>query len=130
MGFIKWEERFSVGIEQMDQHHQKLFAIINILHSGLSGNHKDFTYEVVIKELMDYTNEHFKAEEALLESVHYPDLMKQKIQHKIFKEKLMQFIDEYYTENKLLSLQMMSFLKDWLINHILTLDKEYEDFVK
>ncbi len=124
-----WNNSFSVSDELMDEHHKKIFNIINDLHELLENDFDELRYISVLNDLKEYSLYHFSAEENLLEKLNYPKLMIQKIQHEIFTDKLTTFINKYDLNQEIMSLKMMSFLKEWLIKHILELDMDYKSYL-
>ena len=78
----------------------------------------------ILQELREYTIKHFTDEEAYMESIDYPALFIQKAQHKSFVEKLEELdhmnLDE--DQDKIIE-DLLTFLTDWLINHIMKVDK-------
>ena len=81
--------------------------------------------EKVVKELADYTHFHFSAEEQLLERAQYPDLAAHRAQHRVFVNKVKQFQQDLHTTTAGQASAVVTFLKDWLTNHILQTDKQY-----
>jgi len=124
-----WNNSFSVSDELMDEHHKKIFNIINDLHELLENDFDELRYISILNDLKEYSLYHFSAEENLLEKLNYPKLMIQKIQHEIFTDKLTAFINKYDLNQEIMSLKMMSFLKEWLIKHILELDMDYKSYL-
>ena len=80
----------------------------------------------VLKGLLDYTVEHFTAEEVLLAKHNYPGLAQQQAMHRTFIEKVKELQAGFDKGSLTLSLDTMNFLKDWLVNHIQGQDKQYE----
>ena len=71
---------------------------------------------------------HFTAEEALMRCMNYPQLDAHKDEHKLF---ITRVAEEKERAQRLeqISLDMMYFLKDWLVDHILVSDRSYAGFV-
>lgn len=126
MGLFRWETKYSVGNIEMDNHHQRLFQIINSLHEAmLEGNSKRILEEI-FTQLIDYTQFHFSAEEEYMKAMSYPQLLEHQVQHTAFINRVIEYRDDFVAGNSNLSLQVMNFLRDWLINHILGSDKKYK----
>ncbi len=137
MVWIEWSQEYSVNIKQIDEQHKKLINVINKLYDGLSGNSMESflspANEIVnnaIAELADYTRYHFSREEELMRSNDYPDYLTHKSKHDDFVLKITEFQDSYREGHILvLAIEIIRFLRDWLINHILTIDKQYTSFL-
>ena len=78
----------------------------------------------IFGELKEYTIKHFKDEEEYMESIDYPAIFIQKAQHKQFIDKLEEFMSQDIEEEQDDKIQeILTFLTDWLTNHILKVDK-------
>jgi hemerythrin len=129
MALIVWSKDLSVNVSEIDKQHHKLVDFINELHDAmLKGKSKEILNEI-IKGLAEYTVIHFKTEEALLEKYNYPDLEIQKKEHVLFVKKVSEFREGFKNERFGLSIEIMTFLSDWLKNHINGSDKNYSAFL-
>lgn len=126
--FVKWTRDNSVLIEKMDDQHKVLFDITNKMGNVIlnSKDNKDSLIDI-ITELLNYTKKHFSEEEEFLDKSNYSkhEIAHQKGQHKIFISKINQFKLDLEEHNKKPSIEMIEFLRDWLINHIDVEDKKY-----
>jgi hemerythrin len=127
MALVQWSEDYSVGVGNLDRHHQKLFDILNRLHNAMTqGKGKDAVIGT-IKEMMEYAQYHFEEEEKLMERIKYPGLNEQRNAHKKFVAK----VEEYQKLADMgleafLSSGVSTFLSDWLKKHIGVVDKKYQ----
>ncbi len=130
MGFFEWDNKYSVSVNSMDQHHKKLFDLINKLHEAMFVGQGKTVLESVLKELIDYTVYHFKAEEDLMIAANYPGFSEQKAQHDSFVTKMNGFKRDFESGNPTLTIPLMTTLRDWLVNHIMVVDKKYSTVLK
>lgn len=117
-----------IGIEQIDNEHRYLFSLIE---KGMTLLHNEYLadrYEKV-KELLDeldsYAETHFAHEEAYMEQIRDPELIRQRMQHTIFRDKVRDFMfhDIESEDNQQQVLEdLMEFLARWLYHHILGSD--------
>ena len=125
MSLIQWSEDYSVGIKDMDEEHKKLIEIINTLYDAMKiGKSKD-VLEKVFSDLLSYTTVHFTDEELLMENNNYPGLVDQRNQHNQFVAKIEEQYEKFKSGFSLVSVEIMNFLKEWLLNHIKQYDKKY-----
>lgn len=126
----EWLPEYSVGNEKLDNQHKKLLRICGEIQTMLENpddNHSD-QYHHVINDLCVYADEHFKAEEELLEKNAYPELATQKREH-------MQFIDNLSgilfnaTQGKLDVSELNKFTSEWMVDHILNQDMKYKPYL-
>lgn len=126
MSYLSWDERYSVGIKMMDDHHQRLFDLINELHEAMKSGKGKETSSRIVKELYDYTIFHFTKEESLLRESNSDHLAEQQAQHKIFIDKVKELQQKIDTGKQVtVSIEILTFLNDWLRNHIQGTDKKY-----
>ena len=129
MAIISWSDEYSVGVKDMDEQHKKLIGMINELNEAMkSGKGKDIM-EKILKNLVDYTVTHFSSEEKLMQSNAYPGYLAQKSQHEALTKQVSDFQTKYHEGKAVLSVEIMTFLKDWLMNHIKGSDKKYGPFL-
>ena len=128
MALINWNESFSVNIAEIEQQHIKLIAMINDLHDAMKqGKGKDILGKIV-NGLINYAATHFKKEEKYFDLYGYPETDSHKKEHSAFVQKVSEFKDGFEKGKLTLSIEVMSFLSDWLKNHIKRTDKKYSQF--
>ena len=128
MPFISWEDQFSVGVKDFDSEHQKLISFVNKLHVNMIGGEGPAIMSEILDNLVDYTVTHFGHEEELMIKYNYPDFEKHKNEHQNLIEKVDEFKNKLNAGNTSFTLELMSFLRDWLMNHIKGSDKMYTQF--
>ncbi len=131
MPLVEWkDEKYSVGVEEMDEQHRNMVEIINKMHSAMKEGKGNEKIEEILEEMEDYTEYHFEAEEKLMENNDYSErkLKKQKEQHEKFVEKIEEYREKIEGGTLTLSMDIMNFLKDWLSNHIAEVDMKYKEF--
>ncbi len=129
MALLSWNERYSVGIREVDEQHKKLIDMINQLHDAmLSGKGREIL-DKIINSLVDYTKTHFSTEERLMKEYGYPGYLNHKAQHEEFIKKVAEFQRKFENGELTLSMEIMQFLKNWLSEHILGSDKKFGPFL-
>lgn len=126
---LTWNESYSVGVPVLDQQHKGLIEIINRLER--SGTDSEQVSQA-FRDLDRYVNEHFRQEEAMMEAANYPDLAEHRMEHDAFRDWL-QAVDRIYhnggTSSAYIAESVTSFLKNWLVSHIMTTDKAYKPYI-
>jgi hemerythrin len=125
MPLIEWDSAFSVGNNEMDEHHKKFFHVINKLYDSMKTGEKEEILPTVLKELQQYVQYHFKAEEALMKMYAYPDYSSHKAEHDDAVQKINKFMIRYDRKEDNLTIEVLNFLSTWLQNHILQTDRKY-----
>lgn len=126
---FKWKENFSVGVNELDNQHKKLFEIGQDIYITLKEDSFD-KYDKIVKlltELHDYTVYHFDTEEKLLRSNGIEVTKEHIAQHENFIYKLLDLkSSDIDTSQKEVLVDSLEFVSDWIINHILKTDMEYK----
>ncbi|MFA6979107.1 MAG: bacteriohemerythrin [Ignavibacteriaceae bacterium] len=125
MALINWNDSYSVKVKEIDGQHKKLVDIINELHDKMKEGKGKEVMEKLLNELLDYTVLHFAFEEKLLNTNNYPDSKTHIKLHSDLIEEVKAFRKKYESGSAMLSLELMNFLKKWLVEHILNSDKKY-----
>jgi len=130
MNLYEWKDTYSVDIKNIDEDHQGLFKLINQLFEAMShGKAKDLLSEILL-QLIDYTKKHFRREEMYFSSTNYPEYQEHKLQHELFVKKIVDLKKQFENGEQKISVELIKFLSDWLINHILISDKKYMTHLK
>ena len=125
----QWSDEYSLGIEEIDQQHRRLIEIANQIYEIMNDQWRLDKYNQILEvlgEMKDYTIYHFKSEEEYMAKIGYKKRFSHAIEHSAFVEKLnavdLRDIDE--KQDKYLR-DLLGFITDWVVNHIMTTDKLY-----
>ena len=125
MALLSWNSTYSVGVASLDAQHMSLFDSLNELHSAmLHGKGKTITGSL-LRNLLAYTRDHFSSEETLLARTGFPDLAQHRKRHQELTEQVAGYLDRFDRGEAALSIHLMTFLREWLANHILREDRAY-----
>ena len=130
MPLIQWNNELSVGINSIDEQHKILVNMINALNEAMiSGQTKQILAEI-LDGLAAYTVNHFAYEEDLFAQYGYPQSQAHINEHHSLTEQVKNLQSKMDNGDFMISVEVMVFLKGWLINHILKTDKAYAEFLK
>ncbi|MDH5388602.1 MAG: bacteriohemerythrin [Gammaproteobacteria bacterium] len=128
MALFNWSDEYSVSVLAMDNHHKKLFDIMNQMHDAMKSGTDEDVLAKFITELVDYTKYHFGEEERMLEQVHYSGIDSQKRAHVAFVDKITEYKNEADGGMAIFAVPKVSRLGiDWLKEHIISMDTKYSD---
>lgn len=127
-GFISWTKDLSIGQNEFDQHHIVLIGLINRLYENMEEGNGDAVLREVFKELLDYTVFHFSEEEKAFKQFGYMHYEDHKLQHDVLIKKASELNSEFLSGKAVLSNELLDFLQEWVMNHILVEDAKYTDF--
>ncbi|VAV84692.1 hypothetical protein MNBD_DELTA01-119 [hydrothermal vent metagenome] len=130
MELIKWsEERYMLGISEVDSQHRRLIDVVNGLQEALrEGQAKEVVCNF-LSVMEEYSRSHFSYEEELMLTWGYPDYSAKKRLHESFIRQLETLSREYRLGNMTVSMNTLNFLKDWLDHHIVDENKEYSPYM-
>jgi hemerythrin-like metal-binding protein len=127
---IAWSDEFSLGMPEIDAQHQVLIDLINQVWIAIIPSKPDQEHTIrIVEELEKYTLTHFTDEEVFMRKMWYPKFREHKGAHDQFVARVAQEKAKIASGQRL-TLDMVYFLRDWLINHILVSDKEYAEEFK
>lgn len=123
---IEWRPEFDVGVEEVNRQHQRLISIANELHRLSLRDDDEYGIKRVIGALANYTRTHFRYEELLLERHGYGDLVEHKRKHAKLIADVLNFGKRVERGEPVVD-ELLEFVKNWLVNHILKSDMAYRD---
>jgi len=125
MALLKWDSKYSVGVKTLDGQHTVLFGLLNDLHAAMLKGQAQTLTGPMLRKLAEYTRNHFSAEERMMEAAKYPGLAGHRIKHRDLIKQVEDFAVRFERGEASINLQLLSFLRDWLTNHIQKVDGEY-----
>ncbi len=128
--FVEWKDEYSVGIEMIDDDHRRLLNLINQFQTAVFYQTGAKFEDEAFDALIDYTRTHFEREEQLMSEHGYPDLQAHQQEH----QKMIELVESRMAEHREQGhhealVEMVDFLRDWLINHINGTDQAYSGFL-
>ena len=128
MPLFQWTKKYSVGVERFDQDHERLFDLMNQLHDATRVRQERLVLERVFQELVEYTNQHFSAEESAMNMHEYSYCAAHKAEHDELRRKSDELLARHRAGTDKIGIDMVNFLLRWWTDHILVTDRGYADF--
>ena len=126
MPLMTWTDKMSVGVKVIDDDHKKLVGMVNQLYDGINAGQGKEALGKVLDGLVDYTKFHFHREEEFFAQTGYASAVAHKKEHDDLTKQVIDVQTKYKNGAvTTLSLEVMNFLKNWLVNHIQGSDKKY-----
>lgn len=124
---MEWDNsKFSVHDRTIDSQHKTLVDLVNKLYSGVKNQKSKAVLKTTIEELVNYTVTHFSHEEQHMRKiVSEAEYKVHKAQHEAFVDKVSKFQKAFLAGETDVPFEVIDFLKDWLIRHIMITDKKY-----
>ena len=121
---MQWNATFSIGVEKIDNQHQRLFQLTTELEQELAGRQAAETVGKALKFLVEYTSYHFKDEESLMAQINYPDLEAHRALHKQLIDKVRTILLDIRAGRLPTVADLITFLYQWIVEHIEQEDKQ------
>ena len=127
--YLKWHEEYSVNIQRIDAQHIRLFNTANTLLDILESGNGLEQAAGALDFLLEYTTYHFAEEEALLQQYNYPFEDQHCQRHQALLGHVQDLKAQMASHVGLSSQDLLGFLRDWIVNHILIEDRKYTAFL-
>jgi hemerythrin len=125
---VHWDNRYKLGINNIDTQHKKLFELVNRLFVlEDSANVKEALREILY-EFSDYMKTHFSDEEEYMSLIDFPELQEHKKLHQEIVDTITQIITTPAKLNIIKS-KMKVVAKRALIDHIMNEDTKIKIFI-
>lgn len=130
MPLIVWSSALEVGVAKIDSEHKELVAILNQLHQAMADGRGNEVLRPLLDKLVKYTVSHFAMEERMMREHRYPEAKRHTDDHRDLTTKVAALQAELAAGRRMLSLETLRFLQQWLSGHILGADKALAIFLK
>lgn len=129
MALLVWTNEISVQVKSMDDQHRTLVDLVNQLSDAMRVGKGNDLLVPILASLIKYTKVHFAAEERLMQMHKFPQFAPHKAAHEALTKQVLELQQKVEAGKAMLSVSLLNFLKDWLINHIKGMDQEYGRFI-
>ena len=128
---LTWNSTLETGVRQIDLQHQELIALINELEIEHELGRDEDALKIVLPRLKAYVLFHFSTEENLMAGVAEgtPHAVGHIIEHRKFTDKVATFQIQPWVDPGQTALQLLDYLKSWLVNHIMITDKQLAGYI-
>ena len=122
-----WRDSMSVSNDSIDHDHRYLVCYLNTVELALQNPKEKEVLFTSLTQLYNYAYEHFMREEIIQQKISYPDINSHRLEHKKLLEELMELKNkmkqDYNTEEiEKRYDEIVSFLRHWLVDHVLNTD--------
>jgi hemerythrin-like metal-binding protein len=122
---FRWDDSFLIGIEELDYEHRILIEDINRLHTELARHEEKSEIERCLGDIHARMQTHFALEERVMKERDYRFFDEHKREHDKLLDNYTEHMVRFLNEPGLaLSGPIEVYLKHWMVDHILTSDKE------
>lgn len=132
---IEWTDEMATGIPAIDKQHRYLVEMLHNANEKLLNDRDGYLLDKIAKDLLGYAIIHFETEEKLMQRYGYdksfPEEAKSHIhEHREFSRKVVAICEQLREGNRVSRIDVLTFLNDWLYNHLLDVDQQYGEFLR
>jgi hemerythrin-like metal-binding protein len=125
MPLYEWKPEHSVSVSRFDQEHQALFGLLNELNDAMAAGQGKLVVGRILRELADYCRWHFAGEEDAMRRAGFPGLEEHMVEHHRLTGQVQHYYERFMEEPANVPIDLLFFLRDWLLHHVLETDKQY-----
>lgn len=125
-----WNRKLFTGVSEVDYEHFQIVNSINKLYKNYLYKANLREFNETLNELYEITKVHFAHEQLLMKKYEYPRLPQQINEHTKLLADLSIYITAIKNNTTIVNESFLSFLKEWLLHHILEEDMLYAPFFK
>ncbi len=129
MAFVEWSDDYIVNVREVDNQHRRLVSLVNDLHDAVQTDKSREIADKILSDLVNYAAYHFATEERFFDIYSYPDSPSHKKQHSDLFEQITILQNKYKSGEKVITAEVMNYLRDWLHDHISGSDKLFGPFL-
>lgn len=123
---FEMKEEYKIGIKEIDEQHERLFQIAEKAYALLTNEFIVDKFDGIVEilqELKAYARLHFTYEEEYMEKIEHKMMFSQKMDHHDFMVMLDDInLDEIDNNQEDAIMDILTYLGDWLVKHILEKD--------
>jgi hemerythrin-like metal-binding protein len=124
-----WTDQLRVDHPIIDRQHQQIVDSINDIYLSIRQKADKPTLLEQLKHLQVLASDHFEEEQKHFIDTAYTGATEHVEKHQHILEQLSSFIEQYQSGQQNIDEEVPTFFKNWLIKHIMTLDKSYQPFL-
>ena len=130
MAQLEWTDSYSTGLAEVDDDHHRLLEIINHLDAALNEDRGLEVVGNVLKDIREYSEEHYKHEEALMAKHGFPGLPEHSEMHRKSLEKINQMCDGHANgDPSVTPTAVHHYLNSWFAKHFLGADSQFKRYL-
>ncbi|MCX8084193.1 MAG: bacteriohemerythrin [Calditerrivibrio sp.] len=127
---ITWSSKIETGIKKFDDQHKELVRLLNKFYRAINEGRSKAVLGEILKELANYTVYHFQSEEDAFKRFNFPDKDEHIRIHKDLVNQVVKVIKDFEAGKDVVSVNLLQFLKDWVVKHIMGDDMKYGKYFK
>ncbi|MBN1588818.1 MAG: hemerythrin family protein [Pirellulales bacterium] len=126
---IQWQPYYSVGNRYLDNQHRQIISLVNRTYQSILLGEEKETLRTVMRRLVDYVDHHFHDEEILMQKHDFPGLESHRAEHSRLTKDTHDLQRACLQDDSPSAQEVLSFLKQWFLTHVIGDDKQYASYL-
>jgi hemerythrin len=123
MPFMKWDDRYTTGVDIVDEQHRKLIEFTSQIYSFGATTLQARECLNTVKNVVTYAADHFATEERMMSVMKDEGIESHRTEHTEFMNKAITVAAEFEKTGIIDIRGLATFLARWIHSHILKTDK-------
>lgn len=128
MQTIIWTPDFLIGIAAIDSEHREIFDRLLAVEQGMVKRDPWHVMQFLLADAAHALKFHFAVEEALLETIGFPEREAHRQQHMKLTVEFSELEKKIKKSNT--PADLVHFFEDWFVKHVLVEDRQFIDFAR
>jgi hemerythrin len=130
--YFELTRKYYTGIKKIDSQHVKIVELMNTLYEEIVMNKDDKSVNETILDLKLYAIFHFSTEENMFKKYRYEgDVFEEHMnEHEEFSKQIAVYLSDETSSKLEIGYRILEFLKNWLTDHIITIDMKFSSHVR
>lgn len=124
-----WGDGLETGVAEIDGEHRLQIDLVRALEEALRGSDRRPRAEEIVRQLVDYTNVHFLAEDLMMRLHAYPRYQAHVQEHEHLAGQVEELQRRIAAGHLAPSQELVTALKHWLAEHVQTMDRAFAAFL-
>jgi hemerythrin len=125
---IIWDERYSIGVEEIDRQHMEFIKLLRRFNIGIQNGIPITVQTRILQELVKYADYHFTSEQNIMVFTRYPHLITQQSEHTKLLNSLERRVD-LYKRAPMHGEELSDFLYEWFVSHTQIEDRKIAEYI-
>jgi hemerythrin len=123
MSLFKWSSAYSVYLPELDAEHRAIFRLAAEFHKALLAGADAEKLQVLVTNLLEVEEQHFRHEERLMKAMHYQGAAWHKKQHDTARKRSREMVKRLEAGDLTVAGDTLKFLSQWLTDHLTVADR-------
>lgn len=125
MSLFTWKPEYSVNEAVLDDHHRKLFSVLNSVYEHVMNSLEVDCVLPTIDQLSAYTRYHFATEEEYMREKGFPGIDDHIAKHREFTHTIEELRSGYHNNDLEVTRELIVLLGEWLLRHVINEDRKF-----